>query len=288
MIFLLLSILFSAGILVVFKLFEKYQVNTFVAIVINYFVAFLVGASLFGSQWHPISLEENSWMPYALLIGILFISLFLLMGKSAQQNGIGITSVVVKMSLAIPVVFAIYLYQESINTLKIIGVIAAIVVVLLITYQKKTTEKSKKSAIKILFLIILFIGSGLLDTLINYVEKTQLSLLTPALFSAISFGIAGLLGAVVLVFQLQKGLKIKRIDLFGGIFLGIPNYFSIYFLIMAIRHPLDDSITYALNNVGIVLLSFTLGLLFFQEKITKLKLVGVVIAIFAIISLSFS
>ncbi|MCC5924737.1 MAG: EamA family transporter, partial [Crocinitomicaceae bacterium] len=178
--------------------------------------------------------------------------------------------------------------QESINFLKVFGVIAAIIGVLLITYQKKSTEYKKNSALKILFLIILFVGSGLLDTLINYVEKKELSALTPALFSAISFGIAGLLGSFVLAIQLKKGLKIKKVDILGGIFLGIPNYFSIYFLIMAIRDPLDDSITYALNNVGIVLLSFTLGLLFFQEKITKLKVIGVILAIFSIISLSFS
>ncbi|MCC5924562.1 MAG: EamA family transporter, partial [Crocinitomicaceae bacterium] len=202
MIFLLLSILFSSGILVIFKLFEKYNVNTFVAIVFNYLVAFSVGIVFFGQQWQPAVLDEMNWLPFAILIGILFISLFLLMGKSAQQNGIGITSVVVKMSLAIPVIFAIYLYQEAINLLKLIGVVAAIIGVLLITFQKKSTGQKKSSNLRITFLIVLFIGSGLLDTLINYVEKAHLSILTPALFSAISFGFAGLLGSMVLLFQL--------------------------------------------------------------------------------------
>lgn len=288
MLFLLLSILFSSGILVVFKLYEKYQVNTFIAIVFNYFVAFFVGIMLFGSQWQATALIENNWFPFSLIIGFLFISLFLLMGKSAQQNGIGITSVVVKMSLAIPVIFAIHLYQEAISFLKIVGVIAAIIGVLLITYKQKSDKEKMRSAYNMLYLIILFVGSGLLDTLINYVEKTQLDVLTPALFSAISFGVAGLFGSMILLYQLINGLKIKLKDILGGLMLGIPNYFSIYFLIMAIREPLDDSVTYALNNVGIVLLSFALGLLFFNEKMTRLKVIGAFIAIFAIISLSFS
>jgi drug/metabolite transporter (DMT)-like permease len=284
MIYLFLSIFFSTLILVVFRLFTRFKVNTFQAIVFNYIVAFSVGFGLYGSVWKNEYITEGAWLPFALVIGVLFISLFLIMGKSAQENGIGITSVTVKMSLAIPVLAAIYIYAEDVYLAKILGVIAALVGVFLITFQKKSEKKAKNG--NYWFLIVLFLGSGALDTLLNYVEKRALGDLSPALFSAIGFGIAGIIGLFVLAIALALGKqKLKWKNILAGIILGIPNYFSIYFLIMAIREPMDDSITYALNNVGIVMASFALGIVFFNESVTRLKLIGGIIAIAAILLL---
>lgn len=287
MMYLLLSIFCSTLILVIFRLFKKYGVNTFQAIVLNYVIAFIVGFSLYGESWDlKFVYEENNWIPFALVIGALFISLFLLMGKSSQENGIGITSVTVKMSLAIPVLMAIIIYNEAVYASKVIGIVLALIGVFLITYQKKQT--AGRDYRSILFLIILFLGSGLLDTLLNYVEKRALGDLSPALFSAIGFGIAGAFGLVILsVALVLKKQKLRWKNMIAGIVLGIPNFFSIYFLIMAIRQPMEDSITYAMNNVGIVMASYVVGILFFKEATTTLKIVGGIVSVTAILLLAF-
>lgn len=287
MMYLLLSIFCSTLILVIFRLFKKYGVNTFQAIVLNYVIAFIVGFSLYGESWDlKFVYEENDWIPFALVIGALFISLFLLMGKSSQENGIGITSVTVKMSLAIPVLMAIIIYNEAVYATKVIGIVLALIGVFLITYQKKQT--AGRDYRSILFLIILFLGSGLLDTLLNYVEKRALGDLSPALFSAIGFGIAGAFGLVILSVALAlKKQKLRWKNMIAGIVLGIPNFFSIYFLIMAIRQPMEDSITYAMNNVGIVMASYVVGILFFKEATTTLKIVGGIVSVTAIVLLAF-
>lgn len=287
MMYLLLSIFCSTLILVIFRLFKIYGINTFQAIVLNYVIAFIVGFSLYGKSWDlKFVYEENSWIPFALIIGALFISLFLLMAKSSQENGIGITSVTVKMSLAIPVLMAIIIYSEAVYATKVIGIILALIGVFLITYQKK--QAAGRDYRSIMFLIILFIGSGLLDTLLNYVEKRALGDLSPALFSAIGFGIAGAFGLIILlVALLLKKQQLRLKNMIAGIVLGIPNFFSIYFLIMAIRQPMDDSITYAMNNVGIVMASYIVGILFFKEATTKLKIIGGIISVGAIVLLAF-
>ncbi len=285
--YLLLSIFFSTIILVIFRMFKKYNINTFQAIVFNYVVAFTVGFGIYGDQWRPEHLHEGSWIPFAFIIGSLFISLFLLMGKSSQENGIGITSVTVKMSLAIPVTMAIFLYNEEVYLAKVAGIIGALIGVFLITFKKKT-ERNQKSAGNMIYLPILFIGSGLLDTLLNYVEKEASGDLSLALFSAIGFGIAGIIGFIVLMGALiTKRQKFAWRNIIGGVVLGIPNFFSIYFLMMAVRYPhLDDSVTYALNNVGIVMASFLIGIIAFKESTTPLKIIGGAIAIIAIVLLS--
>jgi drug/metabolite transporter (DMT)-like permease len=287
MIYLFLSIFFSTIILVIFRMFRRYGVNTFQAIVYNYIIAFVVGFGLYGDEWRSEHLEQGSWIPYAFIIGGLFIGLFLLMGKSSQENGIGITSVTVKMSLAIPVTMAIFLYNENIYLAKIVGIIGALIGVFLITFQRRSQRK-KGSPNNVLFLIILFFGSGALDTLLNYVERVASGDLSLALFSAIGFGIAGVIGLMVLVVALvMKKQRFHWKNVFGGIILGVPNFFSIYFLMMAVRYPdLDDSITYALNNVGIVMASFLIGIIAFKESITPLKIVGGIVAIIAIFLLT--
>lgn len=285
--YLLLSIFFSTIILVIFKLFQRFNINTFQAIVFNYIVAFTFGFTLYGNAWETDHLNQGNWIPFAFIIGTLFISLFLLMGKSSQENGIGITSVTVKMSLAIPVTMAIFLYNEQIHLAKIAGIIGALIGVFLITYKPKGAQEKKKGA-HLIFLPILFVGSGLLDTLINYVERNALGDLSPALFSAIALGIAGVIGSVVLLGALFTGKQQFALrNVVGGIVLGIPNYFSIYFLIMAVRNPeMDDSITYAVNNAGVVMASFLVGIVAFKESTTLLKMIGGLIAIVAIVLLT--
>jgi drug/metabolite transporter (DMT)-like permease len=287
MIYLFLSIFFSTIILVIFRMFRRYEVNTFQAIVYNYIIAFIVGFGLYGHEWRSEHLEQGTWIPYAFIIGALFIGLFLLMGKSSQENGIGITSVTVKMSLAIPVAMAIFLYNENIYLAKVVGIIGALIGVFLITFQRKSQRK-KGSPNNVIFLIILFFGSGALDTLLNYVERVASGDLSLALFSAIGFGIAGVIGLIVLFGALiMKKQRFHWKNVLGGIVLGVPNFFSIYFLMMAVRYPdLDDSITYALNNVGIVMASFLIGIIVFKESITSLKIVGGVVAIIAIFLLT--
>lgn len=285
--YLLLSIFFSTFILVIFRMFKRYNVNTFQAIVFNYVIAFGVGFSIYGDEWRPEHLDQGTWIPYAFIIGALFISLFLLMGKSSQENGIGITSVTVKMSLAIPVAMAIFLYNENIYLTKILGIIGALIGVFLITFKRKS-ERQKKSPGNIIYLPILFLGSGLLDTLLNYVERIASGDLSLALFSAIGFGIAGAIGFVVLFGALFTGKQhFAWRNVVGGIVLGIPNFFSIYFLMMAVRYPgLDDSVTYAINNAGIVMASFIVGIIAFKESTTPLKIVGGVVSIIAILLLT--
>jgi drug/metabolite transporter (DMT)-like permease len=268
-------------------MFKKYNVNTFQAIVFNYVIAFAVGFGIYGDQWRPEHLQEGSWIPFAFIIGTLFISLFLLMGKSSQENGIGITSVTVKMSLAIPVTMAIFLYNEEVYLAKLAGIIGALIGVFLITF-KKNSGRNQKTPGNVIYLPVLFLGSGLLDTLLNYVEKEASGELSLALFSAIGFGIAGIIGFTVLVGALiTKKQKFAWRNVIGGVVLGVPNFFSIYFLMMAVRYPhLEDSVTYALNNVGIVMASFLIGILAFKETTTLLKIFGGAIAIVAIILLS--
>jgi drug/metabolite transporter (DMT)-like permease len=285
MISLFLAILFSSFIFVIFKLFDRYKIDVFQAIVFNYFTAFLCGILLYGSEWKPEALEDITWFYFAIVAAVLFISLFILMGLSAQNNGVAITSVAVKMSMAASVLGMIFLYNESVSALKIFGILLAFAGVVLVSWQGKNEKSAAKQSLWMLF--VLFFGSGILDLVLNYVQNNALQQLTPSLFSAIGFGMAGIIGLVVFLIQLQqKKTKFAFKNVLGGIALGIPNYFSIYLLIKSYKETgWADSTVLSIINVSIVCISALTGFLIFKEKINPTKGFGILASLLAILLL---
>ncbi|MDG1741326.1 MAG: DMT family transporter [Crocinitomicaceae bacterium] len=282
MIPLLLSILSSSAIFAIFKLFERFKIDTFQAIVFNYFTAFFIGIILYGHQWNEKGFDEISWFFYAVICALLFIGLFLIMGRSSQINGVASTSVAVKMSTAISIILMIVGYSEKFTALKASGILLALVSVFLVSYTKG------KKAPASWMLLVLFFGSGTLDFVLNYVQNFELKTISTALFSAFALGLAGVLGALILSVRIIQGsTKIELKNIAAGIVLGIPNYFSIYLLIHSYRTTgWQDSTVLAVTNVSVVLLSSLIGFLAFEENATSRKIIGLISAILAIVILS--
>lgn len=284
MIPLILSILSSTLIFVIFKLFRKYNIDIFQAIVINYFTAALIGFGLYSDEWRWEALSNGSWMPFAITASLLFIGLFFIMGRSSQINGVASTSIAVKMSMAVSLLFMIIIYSESVSLLKIAGICFSFIGVFLVS-SSAGGNKNKSSAAWML--ILLFIGSGVLDFTLNFVLKNKLQILTPSLFSAIGLGLAGIIGLIIL---LIRSVRMKTLfslkNIVAGIILGIPNYFSIYLLMLSYRTTgWNDSTVLAITNVAVVLCSAVIGFIAFHENVTRKKIIGLISAIIAIASL---
>ena len=283
MIALLLSVLSSSLIFVIFKLFARFKIDTFQAIVVNYFMAFIIGVVLYGDTWNERIMQNTSWVPFVIICAFMFIGLFLIMGKSSQLNGVASTSVAVKMSMAVSLLLMIISYGESINTLKITGIALAFIGVYLVS----STKGTKLSSSHKWMLTVLFIASGGFDFLLNYIQNNHLTDLSPALFSAIGLGLAGTIGLALLLVQAVRGkVEFELKNIAGGIVLGIPNFFSIYLLLLSYKTTgWTDSTVLAITNVSVVLLSAMMGFVFFKEKATRMKLLGLLTAVLAIVAL---
>lgn len=286
MIALALSIFCSTIIFVLFKLFKKFGIDTFQAIVFNYFTAFIIGVALYHNEWNPNALQEQTWMFFSAGTSILFIGLFLLMAFSSQSNGVASTSIAVKMSMAISLIIMIISYGEEVSALKTAAILLAILGVFLVSYSGKNKTKMASGWM----LLVLFIGSGTLDFTLNLVQKHILQSLTASLFSAISLGLAGIIGSVVLIFRIiQNKTQLRAKNLVAGIVLGVPNFFSIYLLLLSYKTTgWTDSTVLAITNVSVVLFSAVIGFLIFSEEANKRKIIGLIAAISAIVSLYFA
>ncbi len=283
MIYLLLSILSSSVIFVIFKLFQKFNVNTLQAIIINYFFACLVGFFGFIRETDITLIPSKLWFPGTLVLGALFITVFYLAAITTQRSGLSVVSVATKMSVAIPVFFGIVLYNESTGFWKISGILLALVAVYLTSIKSKDGIRIKKK--NLIFPLLVFLGSGIIDTTIKYLETTYVSVTDVALFSTTIFAIAGSLGIGILIVQSAMGkLRILGKNILGGIVLGIPNYFSIYFLVLALRSEgFESSSIFTINNVAIVLVSTVLGIALFKERLISKNWIGIILAILSIL-----
>ncbi|RKS50774.1 EamA-like transporter family protein [Gillisia mitskevichiae] len=283
MIYLLLSILSSSIIFVVFKLFKRFEVNTLQAIIVNYFIACSVGYFGFVEEANITEIPSKPWFYGTLILGLLFIIVFNLAAITTQRSGLSVVSVATKMSVAIPVLFGILYFNESTGILKIIGIFLALIAVYLSSIKARTGIAIKKK--NLVYPILVFIGSGLIDTLIKFIEAGYVNKTDVALFSSTIFSVAGTIGILVLIFQGFTGnLKITGRNILGGIALGIPNFFSIYFLVMALRNNgFESSTIFTINNVAIVLVSTLLGIILFKERLITKNWIGIILAIISIL-----
>lgn len=286
MIVLIIAIACSAFIFVLFRLFPRFGIDTFQAIVVNYFVACVCGLFFYGKDLNISNLASGNWHLFALMVAVLLISLFVIMGLSSQQNGVSMTSVAVKMSMALSVILMVFVYNEPIYFTKFSGVVLALLGVLLISWPEKKNDTEPKQS-SWWMLLVLFLGSGLLDFLLNYIQKNQLETLSTPIFSAFSFGMAGILGVIVWIMLPKKSkTKVEAKHIMAGIILGIPNFFSIYLLLAAYKETgWQDSVVLATINVSIVVLCTAIGLFAFKEELNVRKTFGIVAAVAAIVLL---
>lgn len=287
MIYLLLSILSSTAIFVLFKLFQKFRINTLQAIVVNYVVAATVGFISYENTINISVISNSRWFIGAVLLGILFITIFNVMALTAQRNGISIASVASKMSVIIPIVFGIYVYNESAGLVKIAGIILALIAVYMASVKTKQNVPVKKS---LLLPFVLFIGSGIIETSLKYIETNFVEANGIPIFSATIFGSAGIIGLLVIATKvIGKSLVPDLKSLPAGLVLGIVNYCSIYFLLKALQYDGAESSTiFTINNVTIVMLSAMIGFALFKERLSFKNIFGIVLAIISIILVTIS
>jgi drug/metabolite transporter (DMT)-like permease len=288
MIYLIGSIVLSSYLTLSFKVLQRLNINAFQAIVFNYIACVCTG-SLFNHSL-PVNKEilQANWLPWAFLMGTMFISIFNVIGFTTRKLGVAIASVANKLSLVIPFLFSIGLYNENVTALKIAGIVVALIAVILTCYPAQQNVPAQKKVYELLVILplVLFISSGLLDTLIVFVKNNFFINPTDNFnnFLIAAFTIAAIIGISILLVQLISGKqKFSFKAVWAGIIIGIPNYFSIWCLGRVISdYKGNSSAIIPVNNMGIVLFSAVMAWLIFKEKLSAINWVGILLALAAI------
>jgi drug/metabolite transporter (DMT)-like permease len=219
--------------------------------------------------------------------------MFFVVARSSQKAGMAVTTIAGKMSVIFPILFSIlYDIQDTISVLKATGILVAFTGVLLTIYKKRAHLPEPAF---IYLPVILFIGMGLIDSLVKLAQYEYISDTNLSLFTAILFSISALSGLVASFFRRGRFMSIftARVLLWGAL-LGGVNFGSIYFLVKTLNHihpgygSIDSSVVFGINNIGILVLSVILGMILFQEKLSRINKAGILICILATILLAYA
>jgi drug/metabolite transporter (DMT)-like permease len=271
---------------VAFSVFKKYQIDLFQTIVFNYWVCAITGTLVLGEVPLHISDLQQDWFKMAILMGILFISVFNLIAICSIRVGVTATQTANKLSFIIPVLVSVWLYNEGVSMVKALGIGLALLAVVFTSYQSESIAKQKIQPMDYALPIILFFGSGIIDTLTKYVQQRFLHTEAMSNTYLISgFMIAAIFGSIVLGYLYFSGRKkFSYRNVVAGIILGVPNYFSIYFLVKALQDKsISSTATIPINNIGVLILVSLFGIFILKEKLHKVNYAGLFLALVAIV-----
>jgi drug/metabolite transporter (DMT)-like permease len=245
-------------------------------------VACTVGLLFYQGEVAVVSVHEKPWFWGTFALGLLFIIVFNLMAATSQRLGVSVASVATKMSLVLPVLFGVLYYKEVLGPFKILGILLALAAVYFASIKERTA-KFKFGSLLLPFFV--FTGSGVIDISLAFFQKEFITDRELPLFSASIFASAAVMGVTyILIGNFRKPLKINFKNILGGIALGVPNYFSIYFLLRALQNDtLNSASVFTVNNVAIVMFSTLLGILLFKEKLSRKNWAGIILAVISII-----
>lgn len=287
MAYILYTILVFNLLIIIFKFFAKYNVNNLQALIVNYFVAAGCGILFSKDEFSFNYVIHSNWLYHAIAIGFLFIVVFNFYAFGTQKVGIAITTVANKMSLVIPVAISLLIDpSDKISLTKIIGFILALIGI----YLSSTTNGKLSFNKKYLWLILLvFFGQGIADAIFSN-SKSLVPAGEDMQYFVVLFIIAGLSGLVILIVQsLKKPPKFHAKNIVWGIILGIPNFFSLLFMLRALKTPqLNVSQVYPLVSMGVVVVSAFIGLIIYKEKILRSNWIGIILAVCSIAIFTFA
>lgn len=277
MLYLLLAIASSAMIAVIMRI-SSHKVNANISMLAaNYLTCLLLAAGYAGFQVFPL-LTPGFTTAVSLggVNGVLYLLGFVLLQYNTGKNGVVLSSVFMKLGLLVPMVLSIFLFSEMPTELQWVGFILAVGAIILINYEKGTSATASKLP---LLLMLLAGGSG--DAMSKVFAVYGVAAYADQ-FLFYTFVSAFLL---CLLLILAKKERPDRNALLFGVLVGIPNFFSAKFLLMALG-SLPGVIVYPTFSVATILVVTLAGVCLFKERLRNTQWVALVVILTALILLN--
>jgi drug/metabolite transporter (DMT)-like permease len=300
MFYFIISLLLSVSLVIILKYFAKFNVNTFQGIAFNYLICVVTGIIFLDNKSEALAQlhQSTNWIIYPILLGMMFITVFNLTGLTAQRIGVTIAMVASKTSLIIPVLASLFFFKtggKEFSILNYSGIALSVVAIVFTTYKSENKEQNdsvSNNKIRLFWVLLpflVFIGNGACDTLANYTNLNFLNESNQAIFTILVFSSAFITGNIILLFRVLAGKeKIQFRNFIGGVLLGVPNYFSLYFMLKALSEMGNNgAFFFPIFNIGMILVTTVFAIILFNEKLSILNKAGVFLALMSILLISF-
>lgn len=266
MIYLLLAILSSAMIAIVMRVSTQKTSGGVSMLAMNYLMCLVLAAGFTGvGNLFPKVPGLSATLGFGALNGVLFLLAFVMLQVNTRRNGVVLSSVFMKLGLLVPMVLSVCFFGEKPGVTQVIGFAVAIAAIVLINSGAKSEATGFRAG---LILLLLAGGSG--DAMAKVFEELGPAELSPQ-FLFYTFVVAFLLCVGLTLWKKERPGKA---EVLFGLLIGIPNFFSARFLLMALE-KLDAVLVYPTYSVATLLVVTLAGVLFFRERLRTRQWVAV-------------
>jgi len=260
MLFLILAILSSALVSLVMRLSTDRVTGNVSMLAMNYLMCLVIAGVYTGAdRLFPAEAGLTGALAMGATNGLLYLGSFLLLQFNVRKNGVVLSATFMKLGLLVPMVLSVGLFGEMPSAVQVIGFCMAVAAIILINMETEQTVMEFR-----LGLLLLLLGGGCADAMSKIYEELG----TPALssqFLLYTFAVAFLLCVGLMCYKKQR---VGRMELLFGLLIGIPNYFSARFLLLALEQ-LPAVIVYPTYSVATILVVTLTGVLLFRERLGK-------------------
>lgn len=277
MLYLLLAIASSSLIAVIMRISSRRVTANISMLAANYLTCMLLAAVYARFRVFPIhSPGFFTTVGMGAVNGILYLLGFILLQYNTRRCGVVLSSVFMKLGLLVPLVLSIFLLSEIPTAVQCVGFILAVGAIILINYEKGTSFSGSG-----LPLVLMLMAGGSGDAMSKVFEVYG-----PAQYSDQFLFYTFLSAFLLCIFLiLQRKEYFDRNALLFGVLVGIPNFFSAKFLLMALRH-LPAVIVYPTFSIATVLVVTLAGVCLFKESLRKSQWAALTVILAALVLLN--
>lgn len=277
MLYLLLALVSSACITLLMRLSEFHRKNPTGMLAMNYLMCSALSLLLSGSM---VLFPKGQGLPVTLLLGgiggVLFLGSFVLLQWNVARNGVALPATFMKLGVLVPTLLSVLVFGEKLTLLRGLGIAAAVAAILLMQGGGKREEGGSLAG-----LVALLLSGGMADAMSKLYEEWG----SPEMkdhFLLYIFLVALVLCAVLCLVRREK---ITLPDVLFGLGLGIPNYLSTRFLLLALGE-LPAVVVFPTFSVGTIVLVTLAGAVFFRERPEGRKAVALGVILAALVMLN--
>ena len=277
--FLLLTILCSTSIALILKYSDTKKSKPIVLLAGNYLMASIIALVLLAfSDSSKFTVET---LIFGSVLGLLFVLSFFAFAKAISYAGTGLATTSSRLSVIIPILLSIIIYDEVPNKFHLVGFLFTVITFTFFYFSVKGNHKKGTGILKYLFLIAVFVGIGINDFSMKIFRSWRTDQEQP-FFVLFIFSSAFIYSSIYIII---KRIKVVPHTAFWGLTLGVPNVFSTIFLLGALT-LLPAIFVYPTINVGIIVFTTLLAFLIWKEKLNRWGLFALISGLIAILLLS--
>ncbi len=279
--YLLSSVVCSVLVSVLLKLMQRRDIDTAQGIAWNYLAAALLCFALLDPPLTSLAAPHAPW-PALALLAVLLPGIFLALSVSVRAAGIVRTDIAQRMSLVLSLLAAFLWFGERADAQRLVGLaLGLLAIVLLVLRPRADAAQAEARWTGWALPLVVLIGYASVDVLLKHIAAAG----TP--FAA-SLQVAFVAAFVVMmavqwVRRMRGGPALTLPALGTGLLLGLLNFGNILFYVKAHRAlPGNPAVVFSTMNIGVVVLGTLAGTLLFRERLSRMNLLAIPLAIVAI------